>query len=63
MSTEFITEENILTEVGEQHQAQGQTLSVILYPTTTTTIFFINSHLRQVTEDRHVHHRLLKENN
>ena len=25
--------------------------------------FFIHSHFRQVTEDRHVHHRLLKENN
>ena len=25
-----------------------------------TTTIFINSHLRQVTEDRHVHHRLLK---
>ena len=24
---------------------------------------FIHSHLRQVTKDRHVHHRLLKENN
>ena len=29
----------------------------------TTTAIFINSHLRQVTEDRHIHHRLLKENN
>ena len=27
------------------------------------TTIFINSHLRQVTEDRHMHHKLLKENN
>jgi len=29
--------------------------------TTTTTIFIHSEHLRQVTEDRHVHDRLLKE--
>ena len=47
----------------DYHLVQGRKAMTNLSSMTTTTTIFIHSHLRQVTEDRQVHHRLLKENN